>query len=153
MFFLLIVASSLCLKELTEFMIQIHFTKSQNYPGKHSSWWWCTENVLKTSWRCLQCNIFVSSKTSSRHNCNTSSWSRLEDVLKKTSCKHVLKMFWKTSWRRLAKTSFRRFQNSHCNYVLKAFSRRLQDFLEDEKLLRWRRLEDVLQHKKCLVGI
>ena len=41
----------------------------------------------------------------------------------------------KTSWRRLAKT----------------FWRRLEDVLEDEKLLRWRRLEDVL--KTCLEDV
>ena len=40
------------------------------------------EDVLKSSWRRLQCNIFLSSKNSSKHNC-------------KTSCKHVLKTSWK----------------------------------------------------------
>ena len=49
--------------------------------------------LVKTYWRRLQCNIFLSSTTSWRHNC-------------KTSCKHVLK----TSWKRLAdifKTSWK----------------------------------------------
>ena len=80
-------------------------------PSKHSSWWRRTEDVLNTSWKRLQRNIFLL-KTSSRHNCKTSFWRRLEDVLKR-------------SWRRLlANTSWRR----------------LKDVLEDEKLLRCRRL-------------
>ena len=70
------------------------------------------EVVLKTSWRCLQCNIFFVFqdvlKTSWRHNC-------------KSFCKNVLK------------TSWRRFRKTHCKYVFKTFSRRLQDLLEDEK--------------------
>ena len=56
--------------------------------------------------------------------------------------RHVLKTCWtrlqrnnfpssKTSWRRLAKTSWRHL------------ARRLEDVWEDEKLLRWRRLEDM----------
>ena len=78
--------------------------------------------LVKTYWRRLQCNIFLSSKTSWRHNC-------------KTSCKHVLK----TSWRCLEnvlKTSWRRFTKTHCKYVLKTSWRRL----ERRKVLRWRRL-------------
>ena len=70
----------------------------------------------------------------------------LQDVLK-TSSKHVFK----TSSTRLqrnnfssSKTSWRRLED-----VLKTFSRplarRLQDVLEDEKLLCWRRLEDVFK--------
>ena len=31
------------------------------------------QDVFKTSWRCLQCNIFLFFKTSSRHVCQTSS--------------------------------------------------------------------------------
>ena len=46
-------------------------------PTKHSF----GEDVLNTSWRRLQCNIFLSSKMSSRHNC-------------KTSCKPILKTSW-----------------------------------------------------------
>ena len=45
----------------------------------------------------------------------------------------------KTSWRRLANTSWRHL------------ARRLEDVLEDKKLLRWRRLEDVL--KTCLEDV
>ena len=41
-------------------------------PSKHWSWWRRTEDVLKTFWRRLQYNIFLSSKTSSRHNSKTS---------------------------------------------------------------------------------
>ena len=84
------------------------------------------EDVLKTSWRRLQCNICLSSKTSWRHNC-------------KTSCKHFLKTSWKTSWRRFRKT--------YCKYVLKTSWRRLQDALEDEKCYA----EDVFKtSSRCL---
>ena len=69
----------------------------------------------------------------------------LQDVLK-TSSRNVLKTSSarlqgnnfsssKTSWRRLANTSWRR----------------LEDVLEDEKLLRWRHLEDIL--KTCLEDV
>ena len=53
-----------------------------------------------------------------------------------TSCKHVLKTPWKTSWRRpenVLKTSWRHFRKTYCKYVLKTSSRRLQEVLEDEK--------------------
>ena len=63
-------------------------------------------------------------KTSSRHVLKTSS-ARLQRnnfTSSKTSCKDVLK----TSWRRLEDL--------------------LQDVLEDQKLLRWKRLEDSWRH-------
>ena len=72
--------------------------------------------LVKTYGRRLQCNIFLSTKTSWRHDC-------------KTSCKHVLK------------TSWRRFRTTYCKYVLKTSSRRLGK----QKVLRWRRLQDVLK--------
>ena len=62
-------------------------------------WWRRTEDVLKTSSRRLQCNIFLSSKTS---------WKRLEDVLKtqlqdvlQTRLEGVLKTSWRCPGRRL----------------------------------------------------
>ena len=55
--------------------------------------------------------------------------------------KHLL--VFTTSWRRLQDISWRRLQHVFSVTIL-----RLQDVLEDEKLLRWRRLEDVL--KTCL---
>ena len=66
------------------------------------------EVVLKTSWRCLQCNIFLSSKTSwrrlediiARRLANTS-WRRLEDVLEDEKC--YAEDVFKTSWRCLGK--------------------------------------------------
>ena len=86
----------------------------KNHPSKHSSWWRrFGGDVLKTSWRRLQCNIFCLIRC-------------LENVLK-TSCEVILKTSWKrledvfgrrianTSWRRLGrrkivtlKTSWRR---------------------------------------------
>ena len=92
-------------------------------PSKHSSWWRRTEDVLKTSWRRLQCNIFLSSKTSWRHN-------------SKTSCKHVLK------------TSWRRFRKTYCKYLLKTSWKTKSATLKTSS----RRLEYVLKNKKCLVG-
>ena len=80
---------------------------------------------------CLH-NVF---KTSSRHVFKTSS----RHVFK-TSSRYVFK----TSSRHVFKTSSRRLQN--------VFARRLQDVLEDVKLLRWRRVEEVFKTNKCLLG-
>ena len=131
---------------------------SKKKPSKHSSWWRLTEDVLKTSWIHLQRNIFLSLKTSWRHNCKTSSLGRLEDVLKTSWWKHltdtswrhledVLKTSWKTSWRHLGNVL-----KTSCEDVLKTSWRCLEDvfgrgltntswtLLEDEKLLCCRRL-------------
>ena len=120
--------------------------ENRTLPSKHSSWWRRTEDVLKMSWRRLQCNIFLSFKTSSK---------RLQDVFKKTCCKHVLR----TSWRRLENVL-----KISCEDVLKTF---LEDVLQiclqevfktssktkDVTLKKsWRRLEDVLENKKYLLG-
>ena len=73
----------------------------------------------------------------------------------KTSWRHVLK----TSWRHVLKTSWRRLQRNNFSSsktfsrrLQDVFARRLQDVLEDEKLLRWKRLEDVFKVNKCLLG-
>ena len=67
----------------------------------------------------------------------------------------------KTSWRRLANTFWRRLQDVLWD-VFKTSSRRIwkmppsrgfEDVLEDEKLLRWRSLEDVLEINKMFTGI
>ena len=84
--------------------------------------------LVKTSWRRLQRNIFLSFKTSSRHNCKTSSWRRLEEDVLQISLEDVLK----TSSEEVLQTG-------------------LEDVLEDEKLLRWRRLQDISENKKCLL--
>ena len=86
---------------------------------QEKQWYPCKHLLIfKTSWRHVLFEDVL--KTSSKI-----SWKRLEDVFKKT-CKmkncyaeDFLKASRKTSWR--------------C----------LQDLLEDEKLLRWRRLEDM----------
>ena len=97
------------------------------------------EDVLKTSSRRLQCNIFLSSKTSWRHNC-------------KTSCKHVLKTSWrhncKTSYKHVLKTSWRRFRKTYRKYVLKTSWKTKSVTLKTSS----RRLQDVLENKKCLLG-
>ena len=63
-------------------------------------------------------------------------WSR--HVLKTSSSRLQPNNFlsFKTSWRRLANTSWRRLEDI-------SQARCLQDVLENEKLLRWRRLEDI----------
>ena len=72
--------------------------------------------------------------------------------------KHLLVL--KTSWRRLQHVfSIRILRLPRCledvfktsRKVLKTSSSRLQDVLENEKFLRWRRLQDVL--KKCLEDV
>ena len=78
------------------------------------TYWRRLEDVLKTSWRRLQCNIFCLIRC-------------LENLLK-TSCEEILK----TYWRRLEDVFGRRIANTSW--------RCLEDVLEDEKLLRWRRL-------------
>ena len=78
--------------------------------------------VFKTSWRGLQ----------------DMSWRCLQHVFRVTIF-YVFQDVLKKSWRRFQDLS---------QDVLKTFSIRLQDVLEDEKLLRWRPLQDVL--KTCL---
>ena len=93
---------------------------------------------------------------------------RLENVFSITL--FVFQDVLKTSWRRLQdiftirlpKTFSRRVCKTSCNYVFKTFSRRLQDVLEDKKMLHWRRLtrlQDVfkassvrLHQGECLLG-
>ena len=56
----------------------------------------------------------------------------------------VLNLYQDMSSRHLQDMSSRRLQDMS--------SRRLQDVLEDVKLLRWRRVEDVFKTNKCLLG-
>ena len=99
--------------------------------AKPSSRWRRTEDVLKTSSRRLQCSIFVSTKTSSRHNCKTSSWRHLEDVLE-TYWIRLQHVFKKTSWRRLLdvlKTFLEDVLQTRLEGLFKASLRRLEDIL------------------------
>ena len=109
----------------------------------------CFQNVLQTSSR----HVF---KTSSRHI-----FKAFSRHVFKTSSRYVFT----TSWRHLqcnnflsSKASLRRVQetSSGCLVLVRClqgvFAGRLEDVLEDEKLLRWRRLEDVLKTNKCLLG-
>ena len=80
-------------------------------------------------------------KTSSRHNCKMSSWRCLEVFLKMSWRRRLAN----TSWRRLENVLRRRLEN-----VLEMFSEDLlqiglEDVLEDRKLFRWRRLQDLLK--------
>ena len=110
------------------------------------------EDVLKAS----SVQHFLYFKTSSRHNCKTSSWRGLEDILK-------------TSWRRCLTSTSWRCPGRRLEDVLKTSWRHLQDvlktFLEDVLQLRlegvfltsWKTknfyAEDVLENKKCLLYI
>ena len=111
------------------------------YPSKHSSWWRRTEDVLSVTFFCFQRRLEYILRTSSRHNFKASSWRRLqEDVLE-----DVLKMSWnyvlKASWRHLEDVLQRRLEDVFGRRIANTPWRRL----EDDKLLRWRRLQDVLQ--------
>ena len=89
--------------------------------------------VSKTSWRRLQ-------DMSSRRLQNMSS-SRLQDMSSKR-----LEDFFSVTIFHLPRRFPRCLQD-----VFKMSSRRLQDVLKDEKLLRWRRVEDVL--KTCIKDV
>ena len=116
-------------------------------PSKHLSWWWRTEDVLKTSWRSLQCNIFLSSKTSSR---------RLQDIVVRRLLEDVLKTSWRrglanASLRGLLKTSWR-----HLEDALKTFLEDvLQILLEDVFKTSWKMknyyAENDLENEKYLL--
>ena len=112
-----------------------------DYENKNSN------NKVKTSSRRLQGLLQDVFRTSWKtKNCYA------EDVLK-TSWRHVLRTFWrhvlKTSWRPVLKTSWRLLEDVLQRRLEDLSSRCLQDLLqdvlEDEKLLRWRRLDDVLK--------
>ena len=142
------------------------------------------EGVLKTLWRrqtswsrrifalALSQQTFVLVKTYWRRIQDVFSVTflclprRLEDTIRKTSYKHVLKTSWrrlgrrfkdvlKTPWRSFRKTAWRRLEDvlerTYCKYVLKGSWRRLEEVLEGEKCYT----EDVsrrLGKKKCLQG-
>ena len=86
-----------------------------------------TFDVVKTSWRFLQRNNFFVFEDVFK--------TCLQDIFLKTSWKlrKILKDVLKASWRRILQT-------------------RLEDVLEDEKLLHWRSIQDVLENRKCLLG-
>ena len=77
--------------------------------------WWRLQNLLKTSWRCLE-DIFARCL----EDVLKTSWKRLEDILK-------------MSWRRFCKASWRCFEDV------------LASSLEDVLKMSWRHLEDVLK--------
>ena len=73
---------------------------------------------------------------------------RLKDVLKKMSCRHVLKTSWRSlenvlkfSFEEILKTSWKPFQKTHCKYVLKTSWKTKNCYAED-----------VLENKKCFLG-
>ena len=74
-------------------------------------------------------------KTSSRHIFKTSSRHAF-----KTYSRHVFK----TSWKRLQRNNFS---------LSKTYCRRLQDVLEDKKMLRWKRVEDIFKTCLCVFAI
>ena len=118
--------------------------------SKHLSWWRRTEDVMKTSSRRLQCNIFLSYKTFWRRPQDVfktllqgvfleKSWSHLDERFFQTRPEHVLK----TSWRRLMKASWRRLWRTPYKYILKTSWRRLGRRNNVMLKTSSRRLEDV----------
>ena len=112
-------------------------------PSKHLSWWRRTEDVFSVTFFCLPRRL---EDIISRRLANTPRrrlGRRLEDVLK-------------MSWRRLArrledvlKTSSRHFRKTYYKYVFKTSWKTKSVTLKPSS----RRLEDVLENKKCLLGI
>ena len=94
------------------------------FPSKHSSWWRRTQGVLKTSWRRLQCNIFLYSKVSSICLQDIIARRLLKDPLK-TSLEDVLP----TLLEDIYKTSSRRLWRWK-TVTLKTSSRRLGKILQ-----------------------
>ena len=94
-------------------------------PKKHSSWWRSIEDIfLKIYWK-------------RRHK--STCWRRL---------KNVLKMSWKRFedfLQRYFEDSSRSFEDVFGIRLANTSWRSLEDVLENEKLLRWRRLPDVLK--------
>ena len=100
----------------------------QTSPSKHLSWWRRPEDVFSVTFFCLP--------------------RRLQDITARCLLEDVLK----TPWRRpLEEAVLQTHLEDVVQGVLKTSSRSLgrqknchADILEDEKLLHWRRLEDVL---------
>ena len=106
-------------------------------------WWRHTEDVLKMSWGRLECNFYLSSKTS---------WRRLQDIIVRPLTNTSWRLFrryledvLKTSWRHLAKTSWRPLRDVLKTFWENVWQTRLENFLEGKKLLPWRRLQEILK--------
>ena len=115
--------------------------------------YWSLQHVFNVTFFCLPRRLKEVLKTSWRHNC-------------KTSCKHVLKTSWRRLARRLENILGRRIANKswRCledvfkrswktkGVTLKASSRRLEDVLENKKYLLGDGLVDDFPHKymSCL---
>ena len=131
----------------------------ESYPSEHSSWWRRLEDVLKTSFvfvfrRRLQDMLIKTNLLTLLIRLQKMSLRRLQDVLIKTNIfvlairlQDLFKTFskrlqevFKTSLRRLAKTSSRHLQDVF-KTLAKTSSRHLQGVLKTI----WIRLQDVLQ--------
>ena len=100
--------------------------------------------LSKKGWLARNLAILFQSGNIPNFRCAFSTNIRLGgDVLKKSwrSLQDVISVIAS----HLANTSWRRFRKTYCKYVLKTSSRRLQDVWEDEKVLRWGRLQDLLK--------
>ena len=100
-------------------------------PSKHSSWWRRTENVLKKSWICLQCNTFFVFQDVFKTFQDIISRRHHEDVFKRTSCKHVLK----TSWKMSCEDVFKMCCEDVFKMSWRCLDNLLGDVLEDEQLV------------------
>ena len=100
-------------------------------PSKHSSWWRRVEDVLKTSWRCLQWTFFCFPRRPA-----DTSWRHLEDVLK-TSWRHLVKKFWKRPGDVL-KTSLEGVPQTHLEDVLKTSWKMKNCYTEEVFKTSWK---------------
>ena len=99
------------------------------------TYWRRLEDVFSVTFFCLPRRLHDIIARSLLEDILVTSWRRRLENFLKMSCEGVLKM-----WRPedVFRTSWRSFWKTFCNYVLKTSS-------QDERLLHWRRLEDVLK--------
>ena len=96
-------------------------------PSKHSSWWRRLENVLKTSCKDVSSLVFVFRRCFQDVLIKTNIFAlvtRLQRRLRRLGQDQYIRLG-HTSWRLLAKTASKRFQD-----VFKTFWKRLQDILQ-----------------------
>ena len=117
-------------------------------PRKHSSWWRHLEDVLETS------DVFVFRRRLVQHEYIHLSHTSSEGVFKASWSRRIYSPWWyvfKTSSRRLAKTSWRHLQDffkTSSRRFRKMSPRRLQDVSKtyhQVKLLLLARLEDIFE--------
>ena len=107
----------------------------------------------------LVCNVTHSLCPSKHFLFSKTSWRRLEDVFSVALFVFHLQYVFLKCLQDVFRTSSRRLQDVFARHLAIMSSRRLQDTLEDKKMLHWRRLEDAfktslvrLHQDECLLG-